>query len=262
MVPPNLSMCMKGDTLSSPYFFLMGHSKDTVCEKLHVSLSVLINLCSMHSCRHDHEFMHGKIAVCVCVCVCAGVYVCCSKRAVWFEVTLQMRLYPPEEGCEVDCVKSICSGSVCHTTTNMLIVLRHWMDPVCLRGSDVVCRHRGLHGQACVRTYVCMQICLMFIRTWCLIVSLCPSFLVHAGLCSFYLGPPERVFFLPDRLCRPLGFPFYSPLCPAGSDPRTPPQSIALIPSSLSPRLPSSAPSRGHSVHGRQSSTADRPQLH
>uniref|UniRef100_A0A7N9ASL8 Membrane-associated guanylate kinase, WW and PDZ domain-containing protein 2 n=1 Tax=Mastacembelus armatus TaxID=205130 RepID=A0A7N9ASL8_9TELE len=29
MVPPNLSMCMKGDTLSSPYFFLMGHSKDT-----------------------------------------------------------------------------------------------------------------------------------------------------------------------------------------------------------------------------------------
>nr|XP_020513907.1 membrane-associated guanylate kinase, WW and PDZ domain-containing protein 2-like isoform X3 [Labrus bergylta] len=40
MVPSNLSMCMKGDTLSSPYFFLMGHSKDTVCEKkLHVSLS-------------------------------------------------------------------------------------------------------------------------------------------------------------------------------------------------------------------------------
>ncbi|XP_054896321.1 membrane-associated guanylate kinase, WW and PDZ domain-containing protein 2 isoform X10 [Poeciliopsis prolifica] len=29
MVPSNLSMCMKGDTLSSPYFFLMGHSKDT-----------------------------------------------------------------------------------------------------------------------------------------------------------------------------------------------------------------------------------------
>ncbi|XP_055789727.1 membrane-associated guanylate kinase, WW and PDZ domain-containing protein 2-like isoform X1 [Salvelinus fontinalis] len=29
MVPSNLSMCMKSDTLSSPYFFLMGHSKDT-----------------------------------------------------------------------------------------------------------------------------------------------------------------------------------------------------------------------------------------
>ncbi|XP_061139027.1 membrane-associated guanylate kinase, WW and PDZ domain-containing protein 2-like isoform X7 [Syngnathus typhle] len=29
MVPSNLSMCMKGDTLSSSYFFLMGHSKDT-----------------------------------------------------------------------------------------------------------------------------------------------------------------------------------------------------------------------------------------
>uniref|UniRef100_A0A6Q2XZE3 Membrane-associated guanylate kinase, WW and PDZ domain-containing protein 2 n=1 Tax=Esox lucius TaxID=8010 RepID=A0A6Q2XZE3_ESOLU len=34
MVPSNLTMCMKGDTLSSPYFFLMGHSKDTVCKKL------------------------------------------------------------------------------------------------------------------------------------------------------------------------------------------------------------------------------------
>uniref|UniRef100_A0A667YDW2 Membrane associated guanylate kinase, WW and PDZ domain containing 2 n=1 Tax=Myripristis murdjan TaxID=586833 RepID=A0A667YDW2_9TELE len=44
MVPSNLSMCMKGDTLSSPYFFLMGHSKDTVCEKLHVSLFILILL--------------------------------------------------------------------------------------------------------------------------------------------------------------------------------------------------------------------------
>uniref|UniRef100_H2M4U2 Membrane-associated guanylate kinase, WW and PDZ domain-containing protein 2 n=1 Tax=Oryzias latipes TaxID=8090 RepID=H2M4U2_ORYLA len=43
MVPSNLSMCMKGDTLSSPYFFLMGHSKDTVCEKLHVSLSFPID---------------------------------------------------------------------------------------------------------------------------------------------------------------------------------------------------------------------------
>ncbi|XP_061578055.1 membrane-associated guanylate kinase, WW and PDZ domain-containing protein 2-like isoform X7 [Cololabis saira] len=32
MVPSNLSMCMKGDTLSSPYFFLMGHSKDTTVQ--------------------------------------------------------------------------------------------------------------------------------------------------------------------------------------------------------------------------------------
>ncbi|XP_073799238.1 membrane-associated guanylate kinase, WW and PDZ domain-containing protein 2 isoform X18 [Danio rerio] len=29
MVPTNLSMCMKSDTLASPYFFIMGHSKDT-----------------------------------------------------------------------------------------------------------------------------------------------------------------------------------------------------------------------------------------
>ena len=78
---------------------------------------------------------------------------------------------------------------------------------------------------------------------------------------SFLLSPPEFGFLSPDRLWRPLGFPFYNPLYPAGSDPRTPPKSIALIPSTLSPRLPSSAPSRGHSVHGRQSSTADRPQL-
>ncbi|XP_053361561.1 membrane-associated guanylate kinase, WW and PDZ domain-containing protein 2 isoform X4 [Clarias gariepinus] len=29
MVPSNLPMCMKSDTLASPYFFIMGHSKDT-----------------------------------------------------------------------------------------------------------------------------------------------------------------------------------------------------------------------------------------
>ncbi|XP_028813475.1 membrane-associated guanylate kinase, WW and PDZ domain-containing protein 2 isoform X3 [Denticeps clupeoides] len=33
MVSSNLSMCMKSDTLGSPYFFIMGHSKDTVCVK-------------------------------------------------------------------------------------------------------------------------------------------------------------------------------------------------------------------------------------
>ncbi|XP_076877709.1 membrane-associated guanylate kinase, WW and PDZ domain-containing protein 2 isoform X4 [Brachyhypopomus gauderio] len=38
MVSSNLPMCMKSDTLTSPYFFIMGHSKDTVCGKLHVSL--------------------------------------------------------------------------------------------------------------------------------------------------------------------------------------------------------------------------------
>lgn len=91
--------------------------------------------------------------------------------------------------------------------------------------------------------------------------SLCACACSFVPLC-FYLSQPESVFVFPDRLWRPLGFLFYSPLCPAGSDPRTLPESIALIPSSLSPRLPSSAPSRGHSVHGRQSSTPDRPQLH
>lgn len=56
MVPSNLSMCMKGDTLSSPYFFLMGHSKDTVCEKLHVSISILMNLCRLYMCS-KHAFV-------------------------------------------------------------------------------------------------------------------------------------------------------------------------------------------------------------
>ncbi|KAL0962947.1 hypothetical protein UPYG_G00347480 [Umbra pygmaea] len=36
MVPSSLSMCMKSDKHGSPYFFLMGHSKETVCEDLHV----------------------------------------------------------------------------------------------------------------------------------------------------------------------------------------------------------------------------------
>uniref|UniRef100_A0A8C7FRB4 Membrane-associated guanylate kinase, WW and PDZ domain-containing protein 2 n=1 Tax=Oncorhynchus kisutch TaxID=8019 RepID=A0A8C7FRB4_ONCKI len=36
MVPSNLSMCMKGDMLSSPYFFLMGHSKDTMLDVLQI----------------------------------------------------------------------------------------------------------------------------------------------------------------------------------------------------------------------------------
>lgn len=65
----------------------------------------------MHACLYDHEFKHEKIAaVYVAMCVCVWVLqMCCSKRAIWFEVTLQMKLYHPEKGCEVDCVKSVCS---------------------------------------------------------------------------------------------------------------------------------------------------------
>uniref|UniRef100_A0A673GI05 Membrane-associated guanylate kinase, WW and PDZ domain-containing protein 1 n=1 Tax=Sinocyclocheilus rhinocerous TaxID=307959 RepID=A0A673GI05_9TELE len=33
MVPSSLSMCMKSDNHGSPYFFLMGHPKDTVCNR-------------------------------------------------------------------------------------------------------------------------------------------------------------------------------------------------------------------------------------
>uniref|UniRef100_A0A672JIR6 Membrane associated guanylate kinase, WW and PDZ domain containing 2b n=1 Tax=Salarias fasciatus TaxID=181472 RepID=A0A672JIR6_SALFA len=69
MVPSNLSMCMKGDTLSSPYFFLMGHSKDTVCEKLHVCLPLSADesVCGadvLRACSRadDHKFVHVKIA--------------------------------------------------------------------------------------------------------------------------------------------------------------------------------------------------------
>lgn len=32
MVSSSLSMCMKSDKHGSPYFFLTGHSKDTVCD--------------------------------------------------------------------------------------------------------------------------------------------------------------------------------------------------------------------------------------
>uniref|UniRef100_A0A9J8CQG0 Membrane-associated guanylate kinase, WW and PDZ domain-containing protein 1 n=1 Tax=Cyprinus carpio carpio TaxID=630221 RepID=A0A9J8CQG0_CYPCA len=35
MVPSSLSMCMKSDNHGSPYFFLMGHPKDTVCNRMH-----------------------------------------------------------------------------------------------------------------------------------------------------------------------------------------------------------------------------------
>uniref|UniRef100_A0A671LC44 Membrane-associated guanylate kinase, WW and PDZ domain-containing protein 1 n=1 Tax=Sinocyclocheilus anshuiensis TaxID=1608454 RepID=A0A671LC44_9TELE len=35
MVPSSLSMCMKSDNHGSPYFFLMGHPKDTVCNRVH-----------------------------------------------------------------------------------------------------------------------------------------------------------------------------------------------------------------------------------
>uniref|UniRef100_A0A8C9ZHG1 Membrane-associated guanylate kinase, WW and PDZ domain-containing protein 1 n=1 Tax=Sander lucioperca TaxID=283035 RepID=A0A8C9ZHG1_SANLU len=38
MVSSSLSMCMKSDKHGSPYFFLMGHSKDTVCDHTNVFL--------------------------------------------------------------------------------------------------------------------------------------------------------------------------------------------------------------------------------
>uniref|UniRef100_A0A665VPW6 Membrane-associated guanylate kinase, WW and PDZ domain-containing protein 1 n=1 Tax=Echeneis naucrates TaxID=173247 RepID=A0A665VPW6_ECHNA len=38
MVSSSLSMCMKSDKHGSPYFFLMGHPKDTVCDHTNVSL--------------------------------------------------------------------------------------------------------------------------------------------------------------------------------------------------------------------------------
>lgn len=109
----------------------------------------------------------------------------------------------------------------------------------------------------CTSTFLSLRLSSLLASS--LSVCMCMQLLCHS---AFFLSPPDYVFLSPDRLWQPLGFPFYNPLCPAGSDPRTPPKSIALIPSSLSPRLPSSAPSRCHSVHGRQSSTADRPQLH
>nr|XP_026650597.1 membrane-associated guanylate kinase, WW and PDZ domain-containing protein 2 isoform X11 [Zonotrichia albicollis] len=43
MVPSSLSMCMKSDKHGSPYFYLLGHPKDTVC-KLCMCIIFLINL--------------------------------------------------------------------------------------------------------------------------------------------------------------------------------------------------------------------------
>lgn len=91
----------------------------------------------------------------------------------------------------------------------------------------------------------------------------CPPVHLHAELRLLRLSPSPLIPPPPlmCRLCQLLGFPSYKPPCPAGSDGRAPPDSIALIPPSFGPRLPSPAPSRGHSVHGRQGSAAEGPGL-
>lgn len=92
MVPPNLSMCMKGDTLSSPYFFLMG--KDTVCEKTaRLSLSTIDVL----------FYVLYAFRVCMIISFCMG--------SVILNSTVNK------------IVKPVCSGSVCHTkATNMSMI--------------------------------------------------------------------------------------------------------------------------------------------
>ena len=105
MVPPNLSMCMKGDTLSSPYFFLMGHSKDTVCEKLHVSLSILIDLCALwiysrHVGMSVCAWNKQQTYVCVCVVCVYVLFVLSYKSNITRSDPLQLKLHLPEEGSE------------------------------------------------------------------------------------------------------------------------------------------------------------------
>uniref|UniRef100_A0A8C7X4S7 Membrane-associated guanylate kinase, WW and PDZ domain-containing protein 1 n=1 Tax=Oryzias sinensis TaxID=183150 RepID=A0A8C7X4S7_9TELE len=51
MVSSSLSMCMKSDKHGSPYFFLMGHSKDTVCYHTNVFLFTLTLCVLPKSCR-------------------------------------------------------------------------------------------------------------------------------------------------------------------------------------------------------------------
>ncbi|XP_035003631.1 membrane-associated guanylate kinase, WW and PDZ domain-containing protein 2a isoform X12 [Hippoglossus stenolepis] len=64
MVSSSLSMCMKSDKHGSPYFFLMGHSKDTVCDHPNVSLFPLTRaFCAV-----------------VCVFVCVAVLLCWCKQ--------------------------------------------------------------------------------------------------------------------------------------------------------------------------------------
>lgn len=107
-------MCMKGDTLSSPYFFLMGHSKDTVCTQNCMPLSILAVLCAcMHVCVTLSLCM-GRKQPCVCECFKYIKY----GRALWFEPS-GCNYHHHDKVCEVDCIKSICSLSLCHTITNV-----------------------------------------------------------------------------------------------------------------------------------------------
>lgn len=116
------------------------------------------------------------------------------------------------------------------------------------------CRHFHVRA-ACTLLHDSFPSCFVEVFVFC--ASLCTCMLSSASstsppLCSSLLSSP-----LLCRLCQLLGFPSYKPPCPAGSDGRAPPDSIALIPSSFAPRIPSSAPSRGHGVHGRQGSAAE-----
>uniref|UniRef100_A0A8D3EDW7 Membrane-associated guanylate kinase, WW and PDZ domain-containing protein 1 n=1 Tax=Scophthalmus maximus TaxID=52904 RepID=A0A8D3EDW7_SCOMX len=70
MVSSSLSMCMKSDKHGSPYFFLMGHSKDTVCDHTNVS--------SLHS--------DPGLPVLWFVCVWLFFYFCCCGRLLQMHV--------------------------------------------------------------------------------------------------------------------------------------------------------------------------------
>uniref|UniRef100_A0A671PEC6 Membrane-associated guanylate kinase, WW and PDZ domain-containing protein 1 n=1 Tax=Sinocyclocheilus anshuiensis TaxID=1608454 RepID=A0A671PEC6_9TELE len=67
MVPTNLTMCMKSDTLASPYFFIMGHSKDTVRGILHASL--LISFMSVDFLSAFVSVCIGTLAYVACLCI-------------------------------------------------------------------------------------------------------------------------------------------------------------------------------------------------
>uniref|UniRef100_A0A672S852 Membrane-associated guanylate kinase, WW and PDZ domain-containing protein 1 n=1 Tax=Sinocyclocheilus grahami TaxID=75366 RepID=A0A672S852_SINGR len=66
MVPTNLTMCMKSDTLASPYFFIMGHSKDTVRGILHISrLYIFFYICRFSSV----SICFGTLAYVACLII-------------------------------------------------------------------------------------------------------------------------------------------------------------------------------------------------
>lgn len=165
----------------------MGHSKDTVCTHNCMPLSILAVLCGcMHVCVTLSSCM-GRKQPCVCECF---KYVGKHRGLKW---PSGWNYHQHDKVCEVDCIKSICSLSLCHTITNVFFYMLNWPCPFYLllckpcwsRNVGAGCEHRCSMDDKWLNvssscTFAC--ICTMF--------NLCEGFLpaadflhVHAGDC-------------------------------------------------------------------------------